>query len=222
MQHVHIATVARTAVILAVAGAFGLGMSRPVSAEIGANIHDKTYGEWSAEWWQWQAANFPDFEFGEGLVDCSAGQSGPVWFLAGTDGGSAERECMEPLTGHKHLFIPLVNANVNDLPPTIEERRDLLDGLFSEVPAGIINSVACDLQIDVDGTPAVYSTPIVRTQSPPFEYFGDPETVSDGYWVMLDPLPSGEHTIMFSGGLCDIDSGENLFHVDVTYTVMVK
>jgi hypothetical protein len=129
---------------------------------------------------------------------------------------------MEPLTGHKHLFIPLVNANVNDLPPTIEERRDLLDGLFSEVPAGIINSVACDLQIDVDGTPAVYSTPIVRTQSPPFEYFGDPETVSDGYWVMLDPLPSGEHTIMFSGGLCDIDSGENLFHVDVTYTVMVK
>jgi len=222
MQHVHTATIARVAVILAAAGGFGLGMSSPVSAEFGAIIHDKTYGEWSADWWQWQEANFPDFDFGDGLVDCSVGQSGPVWFLAGTGGGSAERECTGRLTGHKHLFIPLVNGNVFDEPPTIEERRELLDGLFSEVPAGVFNSEACDLRIKVDSVPAVFSTPIVRTQSPPFNYFGDPETIADGYWVMLDPLPSGVHEITFAGGLCDIDTGDSLFHVDVTYTVTVK
>lgn len=222
MQHVRTTPLAYAAVILAVAGAFGLGMASPVSAEVGAAIHDRTYGEWSAEWWQWQEAHFPDFNFGEGLVDCSVGQSGPVWFLAGTGGGAAMRECMAPLKGHKHLLIPLVNGSVFDEPLTIDERRDLLDGLFSEVPAGVFNSVACDLQIDVDGKPAVYSTPIVRTQSPPFDYFGDPETVADGFWVMLDPLPIGRHEIMFSGGLCDIETGDSLFRVDVTYTVTVK
>jgi len=129
---------------------------------------------------------------------------------------------MESLRGHKHLLIPLVNGNVYDESLTIEEKRELLDGLFSTVPAGVLNSEACDLQINVDGMPAVYSTPIVRTQSPPFEYSGDPETIADGYWVMLDPLPSGVHEIMFTGGLCDIDSGDSLFHVDVTYTVTVK
>jgi hypothetical protein len=214
--------ISHVAVFLVVAGAFGLGMTGPASAEVGAKIHNKTYGEWSAAWWQWQEANFPSFDFGEDLVDCSVGQSGPVWFLAGTSGGPAERVCDDELGKNKHLFVPLVNANVFDVPLTVEERRELLDGLFSEIPAGIYNSLACDLQIDVDGTPAVYSTPIVRTQSPPFDYFGDPETIADGYWVMLDPLPSGEHEIVFSGGLCDVITGDSIFRVDVTYTVTVN
>ena len=212
-----------------VAAAFSLGMSGPTFAEIGAKIHDRTYGEWSAAWWQWQEANFPGFAFGEGLVDCSAGQSGPVWFLGGTGGGAAERECLEPLGEQIHLFIPLVNANVFNEDPlcpnltcTIEEKREILDGIFSEVPAGIFNSVACDLQIDIDGTPAVFSTPIIRTQSPPFDYAGDPETIADGFWVMLEPLPSGEHEIVFRGGICHVRSGRSLFRVDVTYFVTVE
>jgi len=220
------------AILMVVAGALSLAMSGPVSAD-GAQIQGKTYGQWSAAWWQWQEANFPDFAFGDGLVDCSVGQSGPVWFLGGTAGSPlAERECEEPLGNHIHLLIPLVNASFfnpdgNCPEPnftcTIEEKREILDGLFSEVPAGIFNSVACDLQIEIDGTPAVFATPIVRTQSPPFDYAGDPETIADGYWVMLDPLPSGEHEIVFSGGLCDIGKkGESLFRVDVTYVVTVK
>lgn len=212
----------RLAVLMVVAGAFSFAVPSPLSAAKGAQINGKTYGEWSALWWQWQEANFPDSEFGEGLVDCSLGQSGPVWFLGGTNGGAAERECLEPLGKHKHLFIPLVNSSFFDTGATIEEKRETLDGLFSEVPVGIFNSVACDLQIDVDGTPAVFATPIVRTQSPPFDYFGDPETIADGVWVMLDPLPSGGHEIVFSGGLCDIDTGDSIFRVDVTYMVTVK
>ena len=146
----------RLAVLMVVASAFSLAMSSPLSAATGAKILGKTYGEWSADWWQWQEANYPGFEFGEGLVDCSLGQSGRVWFLGGTAPGAdpAERECEEPLGKHKHLFIPLVNASLFDTSATIDEKREILDGVFSEVPAGVFNSVACDLQIDVDGTPA--------------------------------------------------------------------
>ncbi len=235
MKDIRSYRILRLAVLMVVASAFSFAMSSPLSADTGAKIHGKTYGQWSAAWFQWQEANYPDFDFGDGLVDCSLGQSGRVWFLGGTalfGTDPAERECEEPLGKHKHLFIPLVNASFYnpdqdncpepDFTCTIEEKREILDGVFSEVPAGIINSVACDLQINVDGTPAVFSTPIVRTQSPPFDYEGDPETIADGYWVMLDPLPRGKHVIVFSGGLCDIDTGDNLGRVDVTYIVRVQ
>jgi len=231
MKDIRSFRIPRLAVLMAVAGALSFAMSGPVSAD-GAQIQGKTYGEWSAAWFQWQEVDFPDFDFGDGFVDCSLGQSGPVWFLGGTALGAdpAERECEEPLGNHIHLFIPLVNASFynpdascpNDETCTIEEKREILDGIFSEVPAGIFESVACDLQIDVDGTPAVFSTPIVRTQSPPFDYAGDPETIADGHWVMLDPLPRGEHEIVFSGGLCDIKKGKSLARVDVTYIVTVR
>ena len=202
-----------------VAAAFSLGMSGPAFADEGAQTHGMTYGEWSAAWWQWQEANYPSFGFGD---DCSLGQSGPVWFLGGTSGGGAVRECDEPLKKNRHLFIPLVNANVFDESSLdIEARRALMDGIFSEDPAGPFSSVACSLHIEVDGDPAVFSTPIVRTQSPPFEYAGDPETIADGFWVMLDPLPSGDHEIHFTGALCDISTGTPIFGVEVTYDVTV-
>lgn len=236
--------VLRTAISMALVGSLSLVTSCPVVAATGARmqdearIHGKTYGEWSARWWQWQDAYFPQFEFGDGLVDCSKGQLGVVWFLAGVGpaGGSAARECDAPLKKGTHLFIPLETAALYNPDPnfcgpdqtcTIEEKREILDGIFSEIPAGIFNSRPCDLQINVDGIPAVFSAPIVRTQSPPFEYLGeadmpDPETIADGFWVMLGPLPSGEHTIEFGGGVCDIDTGEPLLSVDVTYSVTVR
>jgi hypothetical protein len=52
-----------------------------------------SYGEWTAKWWQWvhsiPTGNNPQLDqTGE---DCAQAQNqtGPVWFLAGTSGGSA-------------------------------------------------------------------------------------------------------------------------------------
>src|SRR5215211_1758610 len=64
-----------------------------------------TYGEWSARWWQWlnsipQGVNPSTDETGE---DCDQVQKGPVWFLAGTGGGSAVRQCTIP--GEKAILI---------------------------------------------------------------------------------------------------------------------
>src|SRR5919201_6517858 len=56
----------------------------------------KTYGEWSASWWQWAA---PVPAESSPITDttgtrCGVNQSGPVWFLAGTTGGpSVTRQC---------------------------------------------------------------------------------------------------------------------------------
>jgi hypothetical protein len=40
--------------------------------------------------------------------------------------------------------------------------------------------------------------------------------------VMLDPLPSGDHEINFTGGICDVDTGDSLFLTGATYFVTVK
>jgi hypothetical protein len=56
-----------------------------------SNEFGNTYGEWSARWWQRlvsiPAASNPSLA--SGAVDCTLGQSGPVWFLAGTFGDKA-------------------------------------------------------------------------------------------------------------------------------------
>jgi hypothetical protein len=71
-----------------------------------------SYGEWGARWWSWAfsfpLAQLPLLQAGE--VDCSLGQSGSVWFLAGTVGGAATRSCTIP-TGTA-LFFPIINYRV--------------------------------------------------------------------------------------------------------------
>ena len=89
----------------------------------------------SGEWWEW-AFSTGFSQFGEGDVDCAAGQSGGIWFLAGTFGDPAERHCTIP--AGKRLFLPLANSvfffeeGVDDVvwDLTEEERRIFLDGRF--------------------------------------------------------------------------------------------
>ena len=74
-----------------------------------------TYQQWSAKWWQW-AWHIP-FDsnpiFDTTGASCGIDQSGPVWFLAGTSGFSAERDCTVP--AGKMIFFPIINLG-NDYP----------------------------------------------------------------------------------------------------------
>ncbi len=194
-------------------------------------------GELSADWYQWQETYYPDFSFGE---DCSLGQRGSVWFLGGTGGGDpVVRECYDPVPAGKQLFFPLVNFAWFNEPPeslNVPEKRVVLDDLLRDQDAEDVFAGAqvCKLSAVMDGQPVVFSEiPIQRVQTPPFEWGGDPETVGDGYWVLLPKLSLGEHTIQFTGGLCvspgsdywinveGLQAGDELFKVDVTYILNV-
>jgi hypothetical protein len=73
-------------------------------------VYDQTIGNWGHAWWQW-ALSFPTADNPlvlDGDVDCSAGQSDKVWYLAGTFGGSAERTCS--IKKGKAIFFPLFNG----------------------------------------------------------------------------------------------------------------
>jgi hypothetical protein len=202
----------------------------PVGIPGTANAFGNTYGEWSAAWWQWAyglpGENHP--VIAEGEVDCGYGQSGRVWFLAGTTWGEVVRSCTVPVG--QPLFYPLINfAWVNEPGDcgrpegcTVDEKRGELNGL--------IDTFVCNLSSTVDGKPTVQ----IRAKSPTFlaelnnDVFGlpaglvDEEAVADGFWVLLPPLSRGEHVLEFGGQFCDPDTGEPFGSIGATYNLTVE
>jgi hypothetical protein len=211
-------------------------------------VSGKTYGEWGAAWWQWAFAGPDGANAVQGTADCDVNQPpGPVWFLAGTFGGIAERNCTVPKD--RALFYPLVNSFWVDCPNSPDE--DLTDDQVRAIMAtyGGGGDNACQLTSTLDGV-AISSGqyPTVRSQSPTFSAtlpvghvlaglcnYDPPggfatdlppgktgRMISEGYWVMLPPLSKGEHTLTLHGAGCDPATGAVLFEVGVTYHLTVN
>jgi hypothetical protein len=188
-----------------------------------------TYADLAGEWWIW-AGQFPLADnpiLEDGDVDCSRGQEGKIWFLAGNFGGGfgeanpAVRTCRIP--SGKALFFPIANSLfwVPDDGPTVEDARRLANNQVNTFTA---------LDVDIDGV-AVQDPFAYRAQSPPggfslpfgplladFGYGPDPDprgpAVADGYWILVSPLARGDHEI-------HITSSAPGFTLDVTYLVTV-
>jgi hypothetical protein len=204
-------------------------------------IYGKTYGEWSATWFQWayagpEGANAVEDETGE---LCAVHQpQGKVWFLAGSFGlPSVQRTCTIP--PNRALLYPLINISWTDCPGTPDE--DLTDAQVRDLLAtSAAGDLACQLTSTLDGA-AISSLQIltVRTQSPNFTTILPEDSVitgscvpplppgqtgrqiAEGYWVMLPPLSPGTHTLTLHGAGCDAATGDVFFENGVTYDLTV-
>jgi len=194
---------------------------------IGVQTFGATYGEWSARWWQWllsiPAAVNPNLDTTG--ANCDQGQEDDVWFLAGAFRGTVMpvvRTCTIP--AGKPIFFPLIN-NLAFKPLGQETLLDL-----RSLAAGLINKVTV-LQAAIDGK-EVQSLFSFRVRSPSFTVIApsggllppgqlsvpgntDP-IVSDGYWLLLSPLPVGTHNIHWHAETSDG------FTMDVTYILTIE
>lgn len=179
----------------------------------GSVVEGKTLGEWSAEWWQW-ALSYPVSN--NPLLDttgssASLGDVGPVFFLAGRAFSSGIVNRTFAVPAGKFIFFPLINSFSSE------------EGTVTEMRAALATFAAntTELHASVDGVaiPDLFShrelSPVFDITLPPDNIFGaDPRvyspSVSDGYWLMLEPLSPGNHIINFGG-----TSGD--FSLDVTY-----
>jgi hypothetical protein len=165
-----------------------------------------TYSDWTAKWWQWvysiPTANNPLLD--QTGKDCTQGQNqtAPVWFLAGTSGGSAERTCTIP--AGKAILFPVFNSIEIAAGADINESEE---DLRARAKTG--TDAVTTLEASIDGTP-LQNLWNYRVQSPSFSVtfptdnvFGISEgsyrSAADGYWVFLEPLPPGQHDIQFHG-----------------------
>ncbi|SEL61170.1 hypothetical protein SAMN05216359_11244 [Roseateles sp. YR242] len=172
---------------------------------------------WSQRWWEW-AGSFP-MEMSP-IADktgdlCTNGQSGDVWFLAGTYGTKrAVRTCHVPQG--KYLFFPLINYVA--YPPYGHEvscMQVMTDAArLTNAPGGLV--------LAVDG---VRFTEMAqhRQLSPACFDLGAKAlparrmypAAANGYYAMLKPLSPGRHTVEFGGSLPSM-------YQAVTYQLIVE
>jgi hypothetical protein len=160
-------------------------------------VFDHSQVEWAESYLQWIAA------FARGSspssdttgAQCGAKQGGEVWFLASSDGTQAVvRDCVIP--SGKTLFVPLVSTTErsNSGQPNCEAMARQAAAALAHVSR---------LSMTIDGRPA---GGLENHRQPTGACFAldarqasrsaIKAAVADGYYVMLQPLPPGSHTIV--------------------------
>jgi hypothetical protein len=203
-------------------GSGSLGVFPPDSKPYGL-----TYGEWTAKWWQW-AFSMP--EALNPLIDvtgenCANNQAGPVWFLAGTGGGAVTRECTIP--SDKGILIAVINVACDSATePTLHTEAELRSCAKADQDTVIGKEIIVD-GVNIDNLDSYrFESPLFNLTFPENNIAGvAPQTakaVSDGFWILLEPLSPGMHEIHFKAALGDPTViGTTYFALDVRYLLTV-
>ena len=186
-----------------------------------------TYAELNVAWFQWilSQPRIGNPGFDPTGAACASGQSGDVWFLAGSFNQTVvERTCTIP--PGKAIFFPILNAFTTcyfgDASCTEKELPASLESTFDEVIDMFATIDGCDVGDPVDYR--VHATEFSVTLPPGnvFQAYGIPieglveDLYGGGYWMLFDPLPAGEHTITFGGVFPGTWANDN------TYTLTVE
>jgi len=193
---------------------------------VGQSVAGQSQGQWTATWWQTMLAIppaqnpilDPDGSFASG------GDLGDVFLLAGTFGGTASRSVT--IRDDQHLFFPLVNGlYINfdgsqteaDLRILVAEDIPFFNTLFANLDGAAL--VSDPFTQRIDSPPGLFTTVF-----PADNVFGIPpgsfDSVAAGYWIMLEPLAQGTHTLNFGGSSLGNPFVPD-FSTDVTYTINV-
>ena len=184
----------------------------------GSTVAGKTIGDWTADWWNWTGSvSGSVFNDTTGAL-ATKNQSGPVFFVAGTQGTSVTRSFDVP--GNKFILFPLINFVVANGPDpgfadTKTEAGALVDGAItpSNLFAKIDGMDVPNLASHREKSPVNF-TYTVSAASGTFTPGTFKDANSDGYWIMLDPIGSGTHTLSFGGTTNAFTGPDPSFHVD--------
>jgi hypothetical protein len=225
-----------------------------------STVQGRTYSQWSAAQWQWEleqqnVSDSPVVDPNPGTaaqpepVDCTLGQAGPVWFLAGTTFlqgySTAYRSCTVP--AGVYLFFPVIDSWIDDLncpgmPPftlsgkqlrkVVQQQTDRIEHKSMSVTVdgqavkGLINSNTA-YRAAASGFP--YTLPANNALSAfcPDDPFpagtsppNPPGAYADGVYIMLTPLSVGIHHISFAAAESGTSTSGPVSE-NVTYTITV-
>ncbi|MCC7539187.1 MAG: hypothetical protein IT379_23395 [Deltaproteobacteria bacterium] len=212
------------------------GGNRVTIADTQSPYRGKTMAEWGAEWWRWAyeipASVNPTMD--ETGASCGEHQTRDVFFLAGNFGGTSVRTCAIP--AGKPVFFPILNAAADNCGVPAEDQSTNEENRgFTEEMMAAVNAMSLEIDGETIGSspsdlarfrtmPVEFSYQVPADDSLYDSWESDFEgncspSYTAGYWVMLDPLPPGEHTIHFAG---TSGEGEAQFSLDVTYNLTVE
>ncbi|MBK8257191.1 MAG: hypothetical protein IPK82_31525 [Polyangiaceae bacterium] len=174
---------------------------------------------------------------------CANGQSGSIWYLAGTTGGAATRSCTIP--AGKTLVFPLINRWAIFRPEAYPD-ADAIKKLQNDVDNFFRQShhKTCSLTLTIDGEEvggdfdALYENQYVLVDDPfnlyvnpgdnIFTPFGVPSGTTGGnmpaeaagHYAVVSPLPAGDHVLELGGKTCQ-NKNEVIFETHVTYNLHI-
>ena len=161
-------------------------------------------------------------------ANCAVNQSGKVWFLAGTatntDGGPGiTRTCTVP--SGKAILVPIINAECSTIEGNGTTQAELSACAKGDIdPVTTVTATVDRVALQnlmPPNSPYRVQSPLFTFTSVPDNIFGIPAgtspSVADGYWILLAPLSTGQHTIHFRG-----EAPAFSFTTEVTYKLTVR
>ncbi len=163
---------------------------------------------------------------------CESGQANTnssVFYLAINNGGESERTCEVP--AGKGLLIPVMQvavtekevpgATVEELHSRAKKDQDSVNSLYLQVDDSEYNTEnLTKYRIHTDDFDVVFA------DNGPFGIVkgGPSKAVADGFYVLTEPLISGNHTVHFKSSLICSDPGcaEPNFAQDIKYNIIAK
>jgi len=183
----------------------------------------KSYPEWAAIWFKF-VFEYPVKDARLSDPDgslCAVNQTGSVWILPGASNGEFTRRCVIP-NGTSLLISPTDGycnkreSNVGDNEAEIRKcvKDDVDEDTYSYT---ILDGVKISNLHDVNRFQSV----LFDLNYPPNE--GPYKTVTDGVFLMLKPLPRGNHTLVQAAGATQPgESADQGWNYKVTYYLEVK
>lgn len=198
-----------------------------------------SYEDWTIKFWQWLVSIPADRNpvTDRTGIHCGEAQVGqPLFNLAFSDMGGAERTCTLPVG--QHLLIPLnvVFVSLAEFPGARndDDLHRLAEEDESSKPFVFLSVDGKDSsQLELIGKDGEKLTDLKEfrvhsrafdvniTHNPIFGLPGPTRAVSDGYWVILEALPPGPHQIHFKASLTNPLTDRLFYSVDVKYTISV-
>ena len=188
------------------------------------------YPQWSAKWWQWTMsihkeqdpnANDPTGQ------KCSVNQNDPnVWFLLGISSGSAVLNCNIPQG--RAILTSILSGECDYLSDkSLKTEADLSKCAKSGIE-GATMQVAVDGMVLKNLQAYWVESPILSLTIPADNIWGVPYVGTTqakvlGYYLFLEPLSLGRHTIHISYNVIDNPTlGTYSAAVDETFNIQVK
>jgi hypothetical protein len=186
-----------------------------------------TYGDWLANYSQWFIQFPADLHPREHYTPerCSAAQSGPVWFLTDILVDKDERNCTIP--SGKAILLPILSGRCWDdkSDPIPMSDQDLIKCAKEGNEYGVISATLDGMKIKELNSYRIES-PFFNITVPENNIYNNKpgvwEAKADGFFLFLEPLTPGNHTLHTTTSVINPTVPEFNYAATLTYHLTVE
>jgi len=189
-------------------------------------VDNKPINDYVNSWWQWAVSMSSSLSPVKDTTGqfCHINQKGKVWFLSGGYGTSKiKRKCSIPKD--KLIFFPVIN--MLHYPSALSKPSCK----SVKQSASINNQFLISFKVEVDGqkylNPALHRYgsvecfDLIKLQKSNLNASQIFPSATDGYWIMLNPLSKGKHSIAFHAEYHNPNNAYGTMIQDIEYDIEI-